>query len=155
MIAGMAKPDWRRVLGTARAALDAVRWVAIVLPWPRMTTAKAIQYIASESVWAHQQRKQGSENAAVVFAAFDELERELREWRWLDARGLPPNATTAQKLPPDYWREVQLNRLDHLRTDRTPHCSTEPTGSGGSPVDNVTVSARAVQLRWPRHSGPG
>ena len=156
MIAGMAGTDWHGVLGAARAALDAVRWAAIVLPWPRMTTAEAIWYIALESSWAHQQREQGTENSAVVFAAFDELERALREWRWLAARGLPPDATTAQKLPPDYWRHVQLNRLDHLRTDRTPHCSTEqlPTGGSSRVADNVTVSARAVQLHWPRHPRP-
>jgi hypothetical protein len=147
----MAEPDWQRVLGTARAAFDAVRWLAIALPGPRMTTAEAIWYIALESSWAHQQRSQGIEDSAVVFAAFDELERGLREWRWLSARGLPPGATTPQKLPPDYWHGVQLNRLDHLRTDRAPHCSTEQLSTGGStPTDNVTVSARAVQLRWPR-----
>ena len=89
------------MLGTARAALDAVKWLVIVLPWPRMTTADAIWYIALESSWAHQQREQGTEDSAVVFAAFDELERGLREWRWLAARGAPPGSDTAQKLPPD------------------------------------------------------
>ena len=153
MMAGMADPDWQRVLGNARAALDAVKRLAIVLPGPRMTTAEAIWYIALESYWAHQQHQHGMEDATVIFAAFDELERELREWRWLDARGSPPGAITPQKLPPDYWRGAQLNRQDHLRTDRTPHSSTEPLPTGGSnrPVDDVTVSVRAVQRRWPRH----
>ena len=84
-----------------------------------MSTADAIQYIAYESDWAHHQREQNVAESAIVFAAVDELERGLREWRWLVAEGLLPGRSTADKLPPDYWREVQLDRLDHLRTDHT------------------------------------
>jgi hypothetical protein len=155
MIAGMAEPVWQALLQSYRAVLDAAKWLAILVPWPRMTTAEAVQYIAYESNWSHQRREQGTEETAVIFAAFDELERGLREWRWLNAEGFMPGASIADKLPPDYWREVQLDRIDHLRPDHTSRSRTEQLPPGRrNPVENVTVSTRAVQLRWPRPLRP-
>src|SRR5205807_3968319 len=108
-----------------KTAVAALKWLAIVLPSPRMTTAEAVQYVAFESNWGQRRREEGAAGAAIIFAAFDELERGLRDWHWLDARGFPLGASIAEKLPPDYWDEVQLDHVDHLQTDRKPRSRTE------------------------------
>jgi hypothetical protein len=54
------------------------------------------------------------------------------------------------KLPPDYWREVQIDRKALLETDR-PRSRTVPLlPERRRAVEDVTVTAWAVRFRWPR-----
>ena len=115
-----------------------------------MTTAEAVQHIARRSIVTASMRRGGLDDAAIMFVAIRKLEHALRSWSPLAAEGFLPGAAVAEKLPPDYWREVQLDRVDHLRPGGASRSRTEKSRHGRrEAVENVTVSAWMVYLRWP------
>jgi hypothetical protein len=125
------------------------RRLASYPPAPRISTAAAVDYIAEKSIWAAWRRRSGDNEATIILDAIGKLEHGLRSWSPLSAEGFLFGESVAEKLPPDYWREVQLDRLDHLRPDKSDSRTEQLLSARRKPVENTTVLKWAVTLRWP------
>lgn len=119
------------------------------MPAPRISTYEAVNHIALRSIWSAWRRWRGDYQDTIFFNAIGKLEYGLRSWSVLNAEGFLFGESVAEKLPPDYWREAQLDRVDHLDPGGS-DSRTEPLlASRRNPVENVTVLKWAVLLRWP------